>query len=1748
MRTFAKIFVLLCLTAPLWGQTTRYVAQTAGTVTGGTACNGQTAITLATWNVTAESPGDITWVCGNLTVSTGTNGLVPAWSGSSGSTITINYDTGASITSPAMGAGIYINSLSYITINGGPSCGYISGTDVSCNGKIYNTSNGSSGATCPGGTCTTQAQSYGIQIVGDSSHIIVQNMQLGPMYVRTNNTDETNGFGYPVQITGGTNNTVQNNYLNNGVNCLSLVYDSAGTTGFLAQNNQIANCDELIPIIDAGANATGSGVIQFNDVHDTYPWDSPDDVFHNDGYHGQQLSTGSKHSFILNGNYFHFTQTPSAHQTSWMYASANSSSTAIGDVFVNNIVVTSGSETNGGMYQGQYASGLQIIGNTISCGNNGLGIAEDTHATSLYLRNNIVTGCGAMVYYDNTATIASADYDLYNCTNGNLNGCFIAAGVFENFGGWKGGGFDTHGIGPTTNPLLNSNFTLTSSSPARSAGVNLTSSCGTTSQICTDAAGNSRPGSGSWDIGAYQFSAAVPTVSLSAASLYYSNQFINVISAAQSVTLTNTGSATLNITSITAGSPYVITGNTCGSTLGLSSSCTVTVTFNPTSAGYDLANLAFVTNASTSPNNVVLNGLAMPLPSQGNEVCAYSVPLNSAAGATLWTHFNAVINNPLFQCVTWTVPLGCTGSCGSAVYLDHVGTGIASGGCPSWTFTDLDTTLSVLPSSKTNNLILQGASFVNNSSTAQYIGSQNWADNLDTDCATQNSALTRATNHPYLPGDYILVGSTYWQNTTVCSNSDANDIHCTSGNGSPSFSPTTIGTQVTDGAVTWTSTGSHAPPQDYWCDSNTTGNAQYDCFKFQLSGSANINSSHVATVTLGNDQTYSVGQTGYVTGASNTNFNCGSTANPTAAHITDVSVHNQIQYTCTTQLTQTSSTTLSSGVFTASSGHYLNIQSTNATVAMLQTQLPVPWEMPMRIWRQAATVAINSHYAGFTNGFSAGTYIRNGLTKAGETDTSNSNGWPIWSGTAAGSNAQAQMLSYENDMFKFFKATGAGTNYTCVANLHTYGTPEAAYSAAQGCGFDNNALGVNQVTAIVEGNALTPGAIPNGGNWPIAFANYTNTPKILQTGGHTQQGSATCFPGEVGSMAADPTCTFSGTATTSGTTITITSGTASSTWCSQLASASPSLLLNGIPVQLATSGCSSGTLIAAATLPTYSSPVPWSFPYPFSIQGYPGNWPVAKAYGATVSETYLCDLLRATDPNYDSIGAPCTQNEALLPDAYQIPYSIWDANFAAYGYQTTGSGTGTFTWGNQCGPPTYLCANTTLTAVQNAPTPFTGTTGVGQFVTPLDFGNSMLRVTDVTTVPNKSCYTNTGGSPQTNQFNLDSTMIWYQCEGGYMWVNSLNTSVTPWTTSVLYAGSVSHIVGPCPWSYANKYWLYCLGGTNGTQIIKYDFTSGVPPTSSVVYDFANCGINFTVSWSTFGGPNKFGGGLIPSPDTIFGAAFSSGGQDTGVNVVSYNANAGGCSNFNTSTGAVTAYGWGVSGTIPVTDRFTIHDMQTFRGNSGYLVVSWENCTAGACSAYNNSNPYFWQSGTLTFTRECPMYPSGLCSGHAAVGSGKFVNVSNTPLWQQVIRDSMNPSDAANIPMGLPTSCSNGVVSGCNSQHSSWVMADVLDTVPFGFGSTGALANGTAAACGQGYPSSFTCSWVDEIALVNPTTGTVYRESHTFNSDANFNFACQNAIPTFSQDGKFAMITSDMNKGLGTEGTGNYCNVFITNLR
>lgn len=102
-----------------------------------------------------------------------------------------------------------------------------------------------------------------------------------------------------------------------------------------------------------------------------------------------------------------------------------------------------------------------------------------------------------------------------------------------------------------------------------------------------------------------------PAVQLTPASLSFANQIVGTSSASQALTLTNVGTATLNIASIsitgTNAGDFSQSG-TCGSTLAASLSCTMNVIFAPTAIGARAASVSIADDASGSPHTAGLTG------------------------------------------------------------------------------------------------------------------------------------------------------------------------------------------------------------------------------------------------------------------------------------------------------------------------------------------------------------------------------------------------------------------------------------------------------------------------------------------------------------------------------------------------------------------------------------------------------------------------------------------------------------------------------------------------------------------------------------------------------------------------------------------------------------------------------------------------------------------------------------------------------------------------------------------------------------------------------------------------------------------------------------------------------------------------------------------------------------------------------------------------------------------------------------
>jgi hypothetical protein len=107
-------------------------------------------------------------------------------------------------------------------------------------------------------------------------------------------------------------------------------------------------------------------------------------------------------------------------------------------------------------------------------------------------------------------------------------------------------------------------------------------------------------------------SGAAPTVKLVPASIAFGSQTVGTTSATHTVTLTNSGNATLTISSISVSGGNAgdfAQTNTCGSSVVAKASCTISVTFTPTKKGTRNSAVVVLDNAGSGQQKAVLTGV-----------------------------------------------------------------------------------------------------------------------------------------------------------------------------------------------------------------------------------------------------------------------------------------------------------------------------------------------------------------------------------------------------------------------------------------------------------------------------------------------------------------------------------------------------------------------------------------------------------------------------------------------------------------------------------------------------------------------------------------------------------------------------------------------------------------------------------------------------------------------------------------------------------------------------------------------------------------------------------------------------------------------------------------------------------------------------------------------------------------------------------------------------------------------------------
>lgn len=511
-----------------------YIAQNSAGAANGADCADPLPVSFfnnaANWGSgsTQIGPGTTVHLCGTFTGTAGGGMLTAQGSGASGNPITILFEAGATLTSPYWSSNtgaINLGGANYIVVDGGTPCGFnpaIDSDEGTCNGTIENTANGDN--------LTYQQQTLGIY-AETCNYCEVRNLTISNMYVHVQNGNFANQAATHCILFNGTNWKIHDNNFNNNGFCIMDQW--LNDSNLWVYNNDLGYNEHDMAITGYGS---GTGYIlenvflYANHMHDWANWDCPNDGCHHDGIH---LYTGNggyvENLYVYNnvcdgalGATFNTCFYPQGTGGPEWACGEPSSCTSSMYYFFNNVIVTNGTKTATQQYEGY---GDLVFNNTVLCSdqNSGdIGFQVDAGSDSTIFggfENNAEYGCGQFISFDAvtfTGTVSTQlNYNVYADGQNGGSGQWHWSNqgtVTSTWSAWQSGcNCDADSQYSTTGMLgLNPSYQPTSGSIVIGAGTNLTSLCsGNLAPLCMDAAGNPRPSTGAWDVGAYEYSSTV---------------------------------------------------------------------------------------------------------------------------------------------------------------------------------------------------------------------------------------------------------------------------------------------------------------------------------------------------------------------------------------------------------------------------------------------------------------------------------------------------------------------------------------------------------------------------------------------------------------------------------------------------------------------------------------------------------------------------------------------------------------------------------------------------------------------------------------------------------------------------------------------------------------------------------------------------------------------------------------------------------------------------------------------------------------------------------------------------------------------------------------------------------------------------------------------------------------------------------------------------------------------------------------
>jgi hypothetical protein len=128
---------------------------------------------------------------------------------------------------------------------------------------------------------------------------------------------------------------------------------------------------------------------------------------------------------------------------------------------------------------------------------------------------------------------------------------------------------------------------------------------------------------------------------LSPTSLAFGNQLVGTNSTTRTVTLSNTGTATVTITGVTFTGPFSRNGGTCAATLLAGGNCTIGIRFRPVASGPAVGQVSIANSDPGSPHTAALsgNGIA-PVASVSPAAQSFAAAVNTPDGPHVVTVTN----------------------------------------------------------------------------------------------------------------------------------------------------------------------------------------------------------------------------------------------------------------------------------------------------------------------------------------------------------------------------------------------------------------------------------------------------------------------------------------------------------------------------------------------------------------------------------------------------------------------------------------------------------------------------------------------------------------------------------------------------------------------------------------------------------------------------------------------------------------------------------------------------------------------------------------------------------------------------------------------------------------------------------------------------------------------------------------------------------------------------------------------------